>query len=117
MFEHHRDLSGWAVAPIALAPLLLSLTAFTDADALRAPRHVTPPPSVTEVLGRADALRHDLDQIDGYYSREVEPIEQMLGPFRNDQKWVRRVAMSLVKEGHAAGVDPRVLASVLLVEN
>ncbi len=117
MFEHHRDLSGWAVAPIALAPLLLSLTAFTDADALRAPRVITPPPTVAEVLGRADALRHDLDQIDGYYSREVQPIEQMLETIHSDHAWVRRVAMALVKEGHAAGVDPRVLASVLLVEN
>src|SRR5947199_381282 len=115
MFEHHRDLSGWAVAPIALAPLLLSLTAFTDADALRAPRHTTPPPSVSEVLSRADSLRHDLDQLDGYYSREVEPIEQMLSPFHTDRAWVRRVSMTLVKEGHAAGVDPRVLASVVLV--
>ena len=32
MLEHHRNLSGWAAAPIALAPLLLSLTAFTDAS-------------------------------------------------------------------------------------
>jgi soluble lytic murein transglycosylase-like protein len=117
MFEHHRDLSGWAVAPIALAPLLLSLTAFTDADALRVPRSAPTVPSVAEVLTRAEALRYDLDQIDGYYQREIEPIEEILGPYHADKLWVRRVAMTLVKEGHAVGVDPRVLASVVLVEN
>ena len=118
MFEHHRDLSGWAVAPIALAPLLLSLAAFTDATAGRVPATVpAPPPSVIEVQTRADALRHELDRIDEYYRRDIEPIEQILSPFHSDGVWVRRVAMSLVKEGHSAGVDPRVLASVVLVEN
>jgi hypothetical protein len=117
MFEHHRDLSGWAVAPIALAPLLLSLTAFTDADAVRAPVLSTPAPNVAEVLARADVLRQQMDQIDGFYSREVRPIEQILMPFHSDSTWVRRVAIALVKEGHRAGVDPRVLASVVLVEN
>lgn len=117
MFEHHRDLSGWAVAPIALAPLLLSLTAFTDADAVRAPVPTTPFPSVAAVQDRATVLRTQLDQIDSFYRREIQPIEQILAPFHSDREWVRRVAVSLVKEGHRAGIDPRVLASVLLVEN
>ena len=118
MFEHHRNLSGWALAPIALAPLLLSLAAFTDADAGR-PKASTqhPAPGVTEVEARIASLDRDLSQIDELYRREVQPIEQILRPFHHDDVWVRRVALSLVTEGHRAGIDPRVLASVVLVED
>ena len=116
MFEHHRDLSGWAAAPIALAPLLLSLTAFTDADAHRP---ATRPPAATlaEVESRAATLNRDLETVDELYRREIQPIEQILRPFHEDETWVRRVALTLVQEGHRSGVDPRVLASVLLVED
>lgn len=118
MFEHHRDLSGWAVALIALAPLLLSLTAFTDADAGRPPLPApAPAPSVAEVAARAGSLSRDLDRIDEFYRLEVQPIEEILSPFHPDDVWVRRVALALVTEGHRAGVDPRVLASVVLVED
>jgi hypothetical protein len=118
MFEHHRDLSGWAVAPIALAPLLLSLTAFTDADAVRpsAPA-LAPTPSVAQVQGRAELMLRDMNRIQEFYRREVQPVEQILRPFHRDEVWVRRVALALVSEGHRSGVDPRVLASVVLVEN
>ena len=47
----------------------------------------------------------------------MEPIERILRPFTSDDDWMRRVALSLVREGRKAGVDPRVLASVVLVEN
>lgn len=115
MFEHHRDLSGWAVAPLALAPLLLSLVAFTDNDGAR---WVAPPrASVVEVESRTHDLRREFDRIDRFYREEVAPIERILLPFDGDSAWVRRVSVSLVREGHAAGIDPRVLASVLLVEN
>jgi hypothetical protein len=116
--HHHRDLSGWAAAPIALAPLLLSLTAFTDADAGRpTPAPLADAPSVIEVQSRVATLDRDLGQIEEFYRREVRPVEQILRPFHTDDAWVRRVALALVKEGHRAGVDPRVLASVVLVED
>jgi soluble lytic murein transglycosylase-like protein len=118
MFEHHRDLSGWAAAPIALAPLLLSLTAFTDPSA---GRPAAAPPAraatVAEVESRVAALDRDLGQVEEFYRREVQPIEQILRPFHNDEAWVRQVALTLVNEGHRSGVDPRVLASVVLVED
>lgn len=118
MFPNHRDLSGWAVAPIALAPLLLSLTAFTDADAGGpVAGEATVPPNVAEVRTRVSTLSRDLGRIEELYRREVRPIEQILRPFHRNEEWVRRVALALVKEGRRAGVDPRVLASVVLVEN
>jgi soluble lytic murein transglycosylase-like protein len=117
MFEHHRDLSGWAAAPIALAPLLLSLTAFTDADARRPTAPTVRSPSVAEVASRAATLDRDLARIEEFYRLEVQPIEQILNPFHDDKVWVRQVALTIVKEGRRVGVDPRVLASVVLVED
>ena len=116
MFDHHRNLGGWTAAPIALAPLLLSLTAFTDADATR-PATPVVPVTLAEVEIRVSTLDRDIGVIDELYRREIQPIEQILRPFHEDEVWVRRVALTLVQEGHRAGVDPRVLASVLLVED
>jgi hypothetical protein len=117
MFDHHRDLSGWAVAPIALAPLLLSLTAFTDVSAGRPTAPAGPTTSVAAVESRMAALDRDLGGIEEFYRREVRPIEQILRPFHRDEAWVRNVALTLVNEGHRSGVDPRVLAAVVLVED
>jgi soluble lytic murein transglycosylase-like protein len=117
MFEHHRDLSGWAVAPIALAPLLLSLTAFTDGDAIRPATVTSAPVSAAQVQGRAELMLRDMRGIEEFYRREVQPIEQILRPFHDDEVWVRQVALALVHEGHRSNIDPRVLASVVLVEN
>jgi soluble lytic murein transglycosylase-like protein len=117
MLGHHRDLSGWAVAPIALAPLLLSLTAFTDGEGRPVARPLPAPMDVSEVEARAAILSRNLSTTEAFYLEEVEPIERILRPFNPDVEWVRRVSVSLVREGHKAGVDPRVLASVVLVEN
>ena len=117
MLEHHRNLSGWAAAPIALAPLLLSLTAFTDAGAIRPGTPATRTITMAEVESRAAALDRDLSAIEELYRREIQPIEQILRPFHQDEVWVRRVALTLVKEGERSGIDPRVLASVVLVED
>ena len=66
---------------------------------------------------RVAVLAREIAGVESFYTREVEPIERILRPFNDDQEWVRRVALSLVQEGRKARVDPRVLASVVLVEN
>ena len=117
MLQHHRDLSGWAAAPIALAPLLLSLTAFTDVDAEHPKPTVHEPPSVSAMETRAAVMGRGLALAEDYYEREIRPIEGILRPYHRDIEWVRTVAFALVREGRKAGVDPRVLAAVVLVEN
>ena len=116
MSTSHRDLSGWAMAPIALAPLLLTLTAFTDADAVR-PRAAAPVPTVSEMEVRVSALSLGFGHAESFYTDDVAPVVDILTPFSDDPEWVRRVSFALVREGHKAGIDPRVLASVVLVEN
>jgi hypothetical protein len=117
MLQHHRDLSGWAAAPIALAPLLLSLTAFTDVDAELPELPVDPPPSVFEMEARAAVMERGMALAQDYYDREIRPVEGVLRPYHSDIEWVRTVAFALVREGREVGVDPRVLAAVVLVEN
>ena len=118
MLKNYRNLSGLFVVPIALAPLLLSLAAVTDTGASgTASRPPTAPQSVAEMEVRAAVLAHDIASVEDFYAREVEPIERILRPFNDDDEWVRRIAFSLVQEGRKARVDPRVLASVVLVEN
>ena len=58
-----------------------------------------------------------LAMAESFYAREVRPVEGILRPYHQDATWVRRVAFALVREGKKAGVDPRVLAAVVLVEN
>jgi hypothetical protein len=117
MLHHHRDLSGWAAAPIALAPLLLSLTAFTDVDARRAPLPEEPTPSVFEMEARAAVMGRGMAMAESYYDREIRPVEGVLRPYHPDIEWVRTVSFALVREGKRVGVDPRVLAAVVLVED
>jgi soluble lytic murein transglycosylase-like protein len=117
MSNHHRDLSGWALAPIALAPLLLSLTAFTDADAMRPSAPTATAATMAEVESRTAVLSRELALAEAYYASDVEPVEGILRPFSPDAAWVRRVSLALAREGHRAGIDPRVLAAVVLVEN
>jgi soluble lytic murein transglycosylase-like protein len=117
MLQHHRDLSGWAAAPIALAPLLLSLTAFTDVDARLARPREGPPPSVFEMEARAAVMGRGMAMAEAYYDREIRPVEGVLRPYHPDLEWVRTVSFALVREGKKVGVDPRVLAAVVLVED
>jgi soluble lytic murein transglycosylase-like protein len=117
MLQHNRNLSGWAAAPIALAPLLLSLTAFTDVDAELPKAPVHEPPSVFEMEARAAVMGRGMAMAQDYYDREIRPVEGVLRPYHEDIGWVRTVAFALVREGREVGVDPRVLAAVVLVEN
>src|SRR5687767_13498520 len=106
MLQHHRDLSGWAAAPIALAPLLLSLTAFTDVDAELPRPPVEEPASVFAMEARAAVMGRGLAMAEDYYQREIRPVEGILRPYHRDLDWVRTVAFALVREGKKVGVDP-----------
>lgn len=109
---------------IALTPLVLSLLAFGSpgADPPAPPQAPSHAPSDLEVAldrleRRAAALERGLQDVDSYYHERVAPVERILRPFHEDEEWVRRVAFTLVAEADEVGMDPRALASVLLVEN
>src|SRR5690606_3698308 len=56
-------------------------------------------------------------EVERAYERDIEPIENVLVKYRDDQELARRIAVALVREGRKAGIEPRLLLAVLLVEN
>ncbi len=78
-------------------------------------------PSLHARLGnledRATALEASYRSLRSEYEREIRPLELALGRYGDDDTLVARIAVALVREGRKAGVDPRLLASVLLVED
>ncbi len=66
---------------------------------------------------RAQVLRDGMAELERSYAEQVAPLERALRPQSADTALVRRVAVALVREGRSAGVDPRLLLSVLLVED
>jgi soluble lytic murein transglycosylase-like protein len=66
---------------------------------------------------RARHLEDGMRQLEARYGAEVEPLVHELSRHSGDGDLVHRVALALVREGNRAGVDPRLLLSVLLVED
>lgn len=104
--------------PFAMAPILLSALAF----AFPSERTTTPgPPThalpIEEMEVRAAVLSLGAGLVEEYYLSRVAPVERIFAAHHHDADFVREIARALVAEGQRAGIDPRVLASVLLVEN
>jgi len=74
---------------------------------------------VAELQLRAGALSHEMRRAESTYLTEVGPLKRELlrRHHHEDEALVTRIAFALVREGREAGVDPRLLASVLLVED
>lgn len=56
-------------------------------------------------------------RVEAYYEREIAPIARVLVRYRDDPALARRVAVALVREARRTDLEPRLLLSVLLVEN
>ncbi len=52
-----------------------------------------------------------------YYESKVAPLERVLFRYSSDSALVSRISVALVREASAAGIEPRLLLAVLLVEN
>lgn len=92
-----------------------------DLAALLSPAttHVYRPavPSVDRLIERAERVGRLWREVEHYYELEIAPIERVLMRYRADPELARRIALSLVIEAHAVGLEPRLLLAVLLVEN
>jgi len=76
-----------------------------------------PDDEVGRLMERARSADLALRQVEDIYSEEVAPIAEVLRSYRNDPELTHEIAVALVREAHRAGLEPRVLLSVLLVEN
>lgn len=104
-----------------LAPVLAAIVLATTAFYLPVPRSTEDVPiddaTVEELRQRAVRVRAMLSGAERVYEREIAPLERVLLSYRSDVPLARRIAVSLVREGAATGLEPRLLLAVLLVEN
>lgn len=113
--EPRRRLAGaWTASFAALAVLSFVVPAGRSLAGADAPEHDA---EITALERRVDRLEVGLDRVADAYENEVRPIEGLLRYYSEDDTLVRRIALALVRESEAVGVDPRLLTSVLLVEN
>ena len=69
------------------------------------------------IEARLSFLEDGLTHVTDMYERDVQPVEQVLRYYSANDTLVRRIAVALVREGRSVDVDPRILTSLLLVEN
>ncbi len=69
------------------------------------------------LLARAAAASRGWDRAAAYVEAQVAPIERVLLRYRDDPALARRIAVAVVREANRAGLEPRVLLAVLLVED
>lgn len=106
-----------AVASVTAIPAVV-LIAVASSQPERDPAPVAADVEIIEGLeARGALLAGSLGRMESWYRRDVVPVEQVLRPFHEDERWVRRLSLALVREAREVEMDPRVLASVLLVEN
>lgn len=106
-----------AAGPVVAVPAVVLVSAVSLGTAFQGPEVQIPRSDLARLQERAVAVSAGLEDLQAAYQRDVAPVEQMLRPFHDDERWVRRVSLALVREARDVGLDPRVLASVLLVEN
>ncbi|MFW5947708.1 MAG: transglycosylase SLT domain-containing protein [Gemmatimonadota bacterium] len=72
---------------------------------------------LAELATRVERLSQGWARLSAFYEAEVAPIERVLLRYSDDRELVGHVATALVREARAAGIEPRLLLAVLLVEN
>ncbi|NNM35066.1 MAG: lytic transglycosylase domain-containing protein [Gemmatimonadetes bacterium] len=112
---HRRRTAG--VLAIGFLALAASSPAAPDESGLAEAQGAEADIEMTAIERRLDRLDVGLDRMKVAYEQEVRPIEDLLRYYSTDDTLVRRVAVALVRESEAVQVDPRLLTSVLLVEN
>jgi soluble lytic murein transglycosylase-like protein len=106
-----------ALSSPLLLPLVLIGVAFTHPFATVIGANETSGRRIDDIESRAAMLQQDAASLEDFYNDRVAPVEEVLAPYHDDVTFIRAVSVALVREGERAGVDPRALASVLLVEN
>lgn len=106
-----------AVAPVFGIPAFVLMSASFAASASDSLPLPPAEPAVDRLERAVSDLSESATDLERRYRERVAPVEQVLQPFHEDRQWIRRIALALVREADAVDMDPRVLASVLLVED
>jgi len=113
-----RILTGVAVTTPVILVVLLTIPAFAfpRVGSVFSPEPFEPP-SIASMEVRAAVLSRGVGMVENYYEARVAPVERILSPYKDDPELVRTISVALVAEAEHVNMDPRALASVLLVEN
>lgn len=74
-------------------------------------------PELAAMQARVERVTRAWGEAQRYYDESVAPIQRVLLRYRNDAALTQRIAVALVREANAVGLEPRLLLAVLLVEN
>jgi hypothetical protein len=106
-----------AIAPVFGIPIVVLMSADLAVSASEGIVDRTAEPSIERVEADLEGLARGMAALETRYREKVVPVERVLGPFHEDEDWIRRISVALVREAEVVGMDPRVLASVVLVED
>lgn len=106
-----------AIAPVFGIPVVVLVSADGAASAPGNTENRGGEPTIDRIEAEMEGLTAEMADLELRYQDRVAPVEEVLRPFHEDEQWVRRIAVALVREAEAVGMDPRVLASVVLVED
>ena len=113
-----RTVRGFsAIAPVFGIPVIVLVSADRTAAASEKAVDRGAEPAIERVETGLEYLTAGMAELETRYREEIAPVERVLAPFHEDEAWVRRISVALVREAEAVGIDPRVLASVVLVED
>lgn len=114
---------GWklGMASGLLASMLVATVALYGAVLTREPVGRSVSESSTtqlDALGsRAARMAQLWTEVEQRYRTDVTPIERVLLQYRAEPALAREIALALVREARAVGLEPQLLLAVLLVEN
>ena len=104
-------------AGVAVGVAFVAMTALLGAAPPRDAMAAVPKADVDALLGRVAEVGDAFQNTQRYYDDTVAPIERVLLQYRDDPALVGTIARSVVQEANAAGLEPRLLLAVMLVEN
>jgi soluble lytic murein transglycosylase-like protein len=109
----------WFLLALAGALVLASLAGGLARPARTVPEswYAKEAQGLTNLEQRADALERHALVLRTAYTDEVVPVKRQLMRNGADDDLVTRIAIALVREGRREKLDPRLLASVVLVED
>jgi len=81
------------------------------------PDELLPESRLGNLEARLARLQVEASHVEDRYDREVRPVQAMIMGVTSDTALATQIAISLVQEARISEVSPRLLASVLLVEN
>ena len=75
-------------------------------------------PALANLERRADVLEEHSEALRSYHDTRLSPLVEALDTrMAVERSHLKRIAISLIREGNATGIDPRLLLAVMLVEN